>query len=170
MRFKPVRFYFHPSVVWASNFPNKRGKMILEYQFKCGHRLPSVEFVYDKKVCPDCLQSMPPYQAHKVAGLEAVRMRCDLCGTEYTRKLRGRPEIDNLCFSCLEERRRNHKKGAHLVKCKCPCCQRWHFKDIFWSGRGTPRFYCTQCSPNRSASIAFVESPIETVGSLFSRG
>lgn len=33
------------------------------------------------------------------------------------------------------------------IKAKCPRCERWHSISLEyrWIGRGTPRFFCTEC-------------------------
>jgi hypothetical protein len=33
-----------------------------------------------------------------------------------------------------------------LWDCKCPMCGTMHQKYLFWTGNGTPRFYCRRCS------------------------
>ena len=31
------------------------------------------------------------------------------------------------------------------IKCICPRCGKVHKRRIFWTGKGTPRFYCPNC-------------------------
>ena len=43
--------------------------------------------------------------------------------------------------------RKSYAEYADGIKCvcKCPKCGNLHDKYLFWSGRGMPRIYCTEC-------------------------
>jgi hypothetical protein len=37
------------------------------------------------------------------------------------------------------------------MRCKCPKCEKEHDTYLQWSGRGTPRVFCSACRPIVSA-------------------
>lgn len=36
-------------------------------------------------------------------------------------------------------------KKEKMVVCYCPRCQKTYTRDVFWTGRGMPRMFCTDC-------------------------
>lgn len=40
-----------------------------------------------------------------------------------------------------------------IITAKCPKCQKTHETKLYWTGKGTPRIYCKECTWGvRSAS------------------
>lgn len=39
------------------------------------------------------------------------------------------------------------KNGKSFVRCLCPKCNIQHDIYMFWTGRGMPRKYCSNCKP-----------------------
>lgn len=69
----------------------------------------------------------------------------------------------NLCM--------NYKIRKQFINCKCPKCSIFHDVYMLWSGRGTPRKYCTSCRPLVSGydDVAFYEVSIHSSGHLQKR-
>jgi len=59
--------------------------------------------------------------------------------------------------AAARERYRKRKKSLkERTKCWCPKCERHHFRNLQWTGRGTPRIYCRDCSTLHDLSCEII--------------
>lgn len=80
---------------------------------------------------------------------KSISHKCNHCGIEFTYEFSGHYRIYCSDTCKIRSGRRNEqlrvlslKKG---VKSKCPMCGIEHIKEVNYTGKGTPRFYCYSC-------------------------